>query len=1159
MGGSRGEAPGSDQAANGAASNSPALGDWSTAAMPRTAAGQTSTVADAFAGRTLSHYRIEARLGAGGMGVVYRATDLTLGRTVAIKVLSRQLATSDDAKARFLREARAASALDHPNIGVIYELSEHDGELFIAMAFYDGESLKQRIQRGPLPLASVLDILRQIASGLEAAHRAGIVHRDIKPANILLTAGGTVKILDFGLAKLIFHSEAQSVTNAGEVLGTLLYMSPEQLKGQDVDHRTDLWSLGVVAYELVSGTCPFRSESNVSTSHQILNEEPRSLATTPGVPSWLAVLIEQLLRKNPADRPGTATEIIKCLDGQTQVPARRRTPWTQRLAAVAAVALLAALCATALVLMRSRITDRGAARSPAAAAKKRQAVAVLGLNDLSQRSESAWLATALTEMLISELGVGERLLVVSGESVAQMKRNLNLAAGLTYSSETLQRIRKLIDADFVVFGSYILLPDKKLRLDLRFQQATEGAAHSLSDTGSESDLFDLVSRVGNGLRRKLGVAEVTESDAQIVRSSLPSNPEAARLYSEGLAKLRGFDAVAARELLERAIGIDPDHALAHSALSRAWSLLGFDERAKLEAKKAFELSTNLSREDKLSVEGRFRAASRDFEKAIENYKALFSFFPENLEYGLRLAEVQDSAGHAQDSLATLESLRRLPLPASGDPRIDLQEADAAKTREDFKRQLSVATRALARAVELKAPLLEARALGEKGFALDHLGQRKEALAAYKQSKELATSLGDKQVAALIGERIGWALYGQGDLPAARKMFEESLAVRNETGNRRGIASSLNGLSNVLLNEGNLEAAKQGFEESLGIWREIGNKSGTIAALGNLGLVLREKGELARAKQRAEEALVIAREIGAKLYQASILGDLAALLVRDNRVSEGKKKYQEALALGKETGDKGFFAIGGLVGLAEAEAAAGDLPGARHSCTEALEFAKETGSKSGRASALFQLGAILQKAGNLPEARKNYEEALSLSTETGEKTDVAEERLALSKLLLDEGSPAEADDLARQAGDELGARGKADRRAEAESIRAKALVQRSRFEHARNAIARADELSAKSEDRRLKLAIAIADAEVDAGTRPGSAQKALHGLQEVIAQAAQGGSVDYELQARLTLGQIELKHGNAVRGRRQLEQLEQDSRAKGFSLIANKAASAVGKP
>src|SRR5262249_55163199 len=161
----------------------------------------------------------------------------------------------------------------------------------------------------------------------------------------------------------------------------------------------------------------------------------------------------------------------------------------------------------------------------------------------------------------------------------------------------------------------------------------------------------------------LGVAEVSESDAPIVRSSLPANSDAARFYSEGLVKLRGLDAMGARESLERALELDPDHALAHSALSTAWSFLGYDERAKLEAKKAFELSSNLSREDKLSIEARHRATSKDFEKAIDIYKALFSFFPDNLEYGLRLAAAQDSAGKAQDSLATLESLRRLPLPA----------------------------------------------------------------------------------------------------------------------------------------------------------------------------------------------------------------------------------------------------------------------------------------------------------------------------------------------------------------------------------------------------------------------------------------------------------------------------------------------------------------
>jgi serine/threonine-protein kinase len=272
---------------------------------------------DPFLGRIFSHFRLDEVLGAGGMGVLYRATDLKLGRSVAVKVLSRELAVDENAKFRFLREARAASALDHPNIGAIHHIEEQDGELFIVMALYQGETLQQRLQKGPLPVPEAIEVIRQVALGLEAAHRAGIVHRDIKPANVLRTSKGIVKILDFGLAKLTSDFQAQSMTQTGQALGTLLYMSPEQLRGAAVDQRSDLWSLGVLAYELVTGISPFRADSNAMTAMLILSEEPPALASVPRVPSWLAELIAQLLHKAPAERPHTASEVLSRLQRPT--------------------------------------------------------------------------------------------------------------------------------------------------------------------------------------------------------------------------------------------------------------------------------------------------------------------------------------------------------------------------------------------------------------------------------------------------------------------------------------------------------------------------------------------------------------------------------------------------------------------------------------------------------------------------------------------------------------------------------------------------------------------------------------------------------------------------------------------------------------------------
>ncbi len=304
-------------------------------------------------GRTVDHYEIRESLGGGGMGVVYKAEDTRLQRTVALKFLPAELTRDPVAKARFLQEARAASALDHPNICTIHEVGEtEDGQLFLAMSCYDGETLKRRIERGPLPVPEAIDIGKQIAQGLAKAHRQGIVHRDIKPANIMVTGDGIVKILDFGLAKL---AGAAGLTRAGFCLGTPSYMSPEQARGE-VDHRTDLWSLGVVLYEMLTGVTPFGGDTDQAIIYSLLTEEPRPLRELrPEAPPELERVLGGLLAKDTADRYPTAEAAVadfKVLSGSTagatiqSLPAVRRRGmpgWVKvALGGAAALAFLAA-------------------------------------------------------------------------------------------------------------------------------------------------------------------------------------------------------------------------------------------------------------------------------------------------------------------------------------------------------------------------------------------------------------------------------------------------------------------------------------------------------------------------------------------------------------------------------------------------------------------------------------------------------------------------------------------------------------------------------------------------------------------------------------------------------------------------------------------------
>ena len=251
-------------------------------------------------GKTILHYKILEKLGEGGMGVVYKAEDTKLKRMVALKFLPSHALGSEEDRARFVREAQAAAALNHPNIATIYEINEYEGDIFIAMEYIDGQTLKKKIDEGPLKIKEAISIAKQVASGLQAAHEKGIFHRDIKSANVMVTDKGQAKILDFGLAKMVFGS---MLTKAGRVLGTIAYMSPEQARGEEVDYRTDIWSLGVLLYEMVSGRLPFKGEYESSMIYSILNVEPEPLtALRTGVPIALDGIVTKLLAKDPDSR-----------------------------------------------------------------------------------------------------------------------------------------------------------------------------------------------------------------------------------------------------------------------------------------------------------------------------------------------------------------------------------------------------------------------------------------------------------------------------------------------------------------------------------------------------------------------------------------------------------------------------------------------------------------------------------------------------------------------------------------------------------------------------------------------------------------------------------------------------------------------------------------
>jgi DNA-binding winged helix-turn-helix (wHTH) protein/tetratricopeptide (TPR) repeat protein len=644
---------------------------------------------------------------------------------------------------------------------------------------------------------------------------------------------------------------------------------------------------------------------------------------------------------------------------------------------VTCVAVLAMLTA----FMYLRVHQPVVLGGPPSTVSPRRSVAVLGFKNLSGEAQEAWLSTAFSDWLMTELAAGEQLRVIPGESVARMKMELALPDVDSLGGESLARIRKNLGTDFVVVGAYAAVgakSDGQLRLDLRLQDTRSGeTTHAISETGTESHLLDLISRAGEHLREKLGVRAVTSDEAAEVAIALPSKSETAKLYSQGLAKLRVFDALAAHDLLLKAVTIEPDYALSHSELASAWAQLGYDENAKKEAKKAFGLSSNLSRAERLLVEGRYRQMSREWGRAIEIYRALVDFFPDNLDYGLALANAQLGANQWKQALDTIAALRTLPPPLRDNPQIDLLENDAARALGDYKRTELALARAAEKAKIAGASLLLAKARREQAWLYENSGRQDQVEGAIREAKQLYLAANDRRGVAQAATLEGIALERQGDYWGAKQKYEESLAIYRETGNRLSVSSEYDNLGDVVFYLGDLAAARRNYTEALAIYREMGDQNGVALVTLGLGDVLLAQGKHSEAKQRYTEALEICRQLGNRSREASALSSLAKAQRIEGDAVEALRNVTQAIAKFEEVGDKIELAH---VRLQMAEMALDEgknsqaAMGARGTATIFEE------AKAGRyaAEAKLILARALLAQGELAGARRPLEEVMAIA-------------------------------------------------------------------------------------------------------------------------------------------------------------------------------------
>ena len=1140
-------------------------------------------------------YRIIRFIARGGMGEVFEAEDLELHGSVALKTIRPEIADDEIAIGRFRREIQIARKVTHPNVCRVFDV-DHDQStgtdvMFVTMEMLIGQTLREAVvKNGPMTTSAALPIARQMADGLAAAHRAGVIHRDFKSANVMLVdepgrGEPRVVVTDFGLARAAVVSE-HSVTNTGDIVGSPAYMSPEQIEGKPLTPATDIYALGVVLYEMVTRGHPFEAETPLHSVLKRLHEPPTSPRTyVPDLdPAWEHAIL-RCLERQPADRYPDAPSVARALEGAPSgtLPSRRRARMRWAAIAVACIAVVAAL-AMFVPWQRERVVAPQSARVVPA----RRAVAVLGFTNQSRQQDVAWLSTALTEMLTTEVAAAEQVRTIPGETVARTRRELGLVDDAPLAGPALARLRGVLGSDYVISGSYAALGpagSRQLRIDVQLQEALGGnVVAAFAETGTEEKIFELVSRSGSRLREKLGATSVSPEAASGILASLPSNAKAVRYYAEGLTAMRAYDNLRARELLEKAIAEDPDFPLAHSALAGVWRALGYEARARQEADAALKRAAGLPRESRLVIEAQAHAEHDRYLQAAEIYQALSRFYPDDLDYALRTSSARVYGGEPKEALALIESLKK----TWRDPRVDLAEAEAAETASEYPRSRAAATRAIKAADARGLRLLAARARIMEGWALLRMSQLPAARVAFEDARTRYEKAGDRAGVGQALGGLGAVLYDAEELDEAMRVFADELRIAQETGSRQRQAADLHNIAMVQYKKGDLTTAKATLRRAMEIELDRGDKIGYAGTVAMIAGVESDAGNLTEAARLYEQALAINEEIGAahaaannrnnmgsirkakgdldgatKLFEeamagfrathddaavADVLNNIAVIHQSRGDLAAAEKSYREAEQVYtrlKSESDLAMVAVNVSPILIER----GDLPAAKQKAERALAIWRGTGEKSYAAYAMMAVGDVESRRGDLARAERIFQEALQARQEMGEASTVAESQLALSDLALEQKRVADAERLARAALATFEKEDRKDVMAVARAILCDVAIERRDLRAAQKLLQEAGSLASSSGEASAQFTVALTETKL--ATALGKPAIAVSRATTLLEDAKRTGSIAKQFEARLAIAEAQLAAGRSAEARAQLDVLEWDAGQRGFGLIAQK--------
>jgi serine/threonine protein kinase/tetratricopeptide (TPR) repeat protein len=939
-------------------------------------------------------YVILQVLGEGGMGTVYRAHDKELDREVALKLIKPTVSGRPEALERFKREILLASKITHKNVLRIHDLGDIDGIKYISMNYVEGEDLSKIIRReGPLPTERVIEMAKQLCQALQAAHDEGVLHRDLKPQNVMVDRQGTVYITDFGLARSVEMSGDLSLTATGDVMGTPLYMSPEQVKGQPLDQRSDLYSLGLILYEMLTGHCPFVEPSSYATLFKRTQERPKDpREPNPSIPDYLARIVLKCLDPDPVIRYQDATEILNDLEtrrvqrsvGTVLHPAFRR-PVLVILAAV----LVIASGSWWLInrWMQSRLDG----------ARSATVVAVLPLENATGDVASDWMSLGIADLVVADLWESEDLRPVSTERVYEIIEDLRLLEHKQLGPSSLRRMAEFSHAGFVLTGKFSK-SGPRLRLDAALSGMAQQREWPIT-IENEQNLPNLAAALAKEIRQRLGVSARSTSGPQISRPE-----EALKFYYQGLNFFHQGDNSRAMSEWQQAVDRDPTFALAYARLVEVHHEQGQRDQVEPLAQKALSSPDALPVRDRFYLQAILARTVNDHDKAIQSYQQLLAAYPDDPRGYFELAAVYETMGQWDHALENFQKAWELD-PKSVYTLTKLGQIELRRGNPQ------TALKYLMEAQTLNAQLQNDRErvdlLSALGTVYEQLAFYDSALEHYQKAFEISRAVNDQPKMASTLNEIGSIYHKKGRYEEARRSFEQALSTNRQIGDEGGIGRLLNNLGVLAEEFAHYDEALDYYTQALNSARARKARVETANRLNNIGYVYFLMGRATDAATYFQLALQEINQTPDRLTKAMILGPYGDLLVEQGEYGRAMAHHSEALQIWTEAQHTEGVAYT-LLSQGRVFEAQGQYGTALKVRERALGMMRDLGDKLGQAYAFIDVGHSYNLLGEFQKADDHFQQAQPLVNEIGNDELSARLLIRRGERLRLQGQPAGAE-------------------------------------------------------------------------------------------------------------------------------------------------------